>query len=109
MKDEYEKRLKVTSKEEQRELMEIVDRLNATLQTKWKSAHDYHENLQAKEQHMKELIRQSEFDADIEIEQMRDFFENQLKTLNDRVQHATINVSDRRRKFHVHRRHSDDE
>ena len=71
---------------------EIIERINHKLQHKWQSAVQDYNNMEEKERQLKEYLRQMENEAEDEIEQVKQNYENQLIQLNEYTNQLTTKV-----------------
>lgn len=71
---------------------EIIERINHKLQHKWQSVVQDYNNMEEKERHLKEYLRQMENEAEDEIEQVKQNYENQLIQLNEYTNQLTTRV-----------------
>jgi hypothetical protein len=92
LRNEHQKASMTRNSDEHGELLDVIDRINRILQDKWHTAQNNYGQLQLKEYHMNEYIRQMEFDIDDNIEQMKNDNELEFNRLNDNVQYLTMNV-----------------
>lgn len=88
-----------TKEQEHLELVAIVNRINTTLQSKWRSAQNDYDSHQEKERHRREYIRQLELDVDDEIESMKSSYVKEIQFCNGNVQQLTISVKKRSGQF----------
>ena len=92
LKSEYQKQSLDSTIEQRKNLAALLDRVNAALQTQWRSAVLDYEHLEEKERENNEYIRQMELDMDDDIERMKISHVNECNVLNENAKHLTMNV-----------------
>ena len=92
LKSEYQKQSLDSTVEEQHNLSALLDRINSSLQTQWRSSVLNYEHLEEKERENNEYIRQMELDIDDDIERMKISYENECNMLNENAKHLTMSV-----------------
>ncbi|CAF2719161.1 unnamed protein product [Rotaria sp. Silwood2] len=101
LKTEYKNKIIDFNNKEHINLTEIVNKINVTIQSKWRSAIHNYETIQEKERQINEYIRQTEIDIDDEIENVKTNYEKELQFLSEYAKRLTLTVSTLRKRYNA--------
>ncbi|CAM4866513.1 unnamed protein product [Rotaria socialis] len=101
LEKEYNNKIINCNNKENANLTEIINKINLTLQSEWRSAVHNHGAICEKERETNEYIRQMEIDIDDEIESVKINYEKELNFLNDYAKRLTLNVSTLRKRYNT--------